>query len=35
MTDEDAVADMAARFERLVSIWTETQHVQAARKTAR
>ena len=34
MTDEEAVADMAARFESLVSIWKETQHVQAARKTA-
>ncbi|HEU4442639.1 MAG TPA: 5-dehydro-2-deoxygluconokinase, partial [Burkholderiales bacterium] len=34
MTDEDAVADMAARFQSLVSIWKETQHVQAARKTA-
>jgi 5-dehydro-2-deoxygluconokinase len=35
MTDQEAVADMAARFESLVSIWKETQHVQAARKTAR
>jgi len=34
MTDEEAVADMAARFQSLVSIWKETQHVQAARKTA-
>lgn len=34
MTDADAVADMAARFQSLVSIWKETQHVQAARKTA-
>ncbi|HJT61041.1 MAG TPA: 5-dehydro-2-deoxygluconokinase [Burkholderiales bacterium] len=34
MTDQEAVADMAARFESLVSIWKETQHVQAARKTA-
>lgn len=35
MNDEEAVADMAARFESLVSIWKETQHVQAARKTVR
>jgi 5-dehydro-2-deoxygluconokinase len=34
MTDQEAVADMAARFQSLVSIWKETQHVQAARKTA-
>jgi 5-dehydro-2-deoxygluconokinase len=34
MTDQEAVADMAARFESLVSMWKETQHVQAARKTA-
>ena len=34
MTDQGAVADMAARFQSLVSIWKETQHVQAARKTA-
>ncbi|HYI85816.1 MAG TPA: DUF2090 domain-containing protein, partial [Burkholderiales bacterium] len=35
MTDEEAVADLAARFESLVSLWKETQHVQAAGKTAR
>ncbi len=35
MTDEEAVADMAARFESLVSVWKETQHVQTPRKTAR
>ena len=35
MTDEAAVADMAARFESLVSIWTETRHVQTSRQTAR
>ncbi len=35
MTDEDAVANMAAKFERLVSAWEEVAHVQAARKTAR
>ena len=34
LTDQGAVADMAARFQSLVSIWKETQHVQAARKTA-
>ena len=33
MTDEEAVADMATRFESLVSVWKETQHVQTARKT--
>jgi len=35
MTDEAAVADMAARFESLVSAWEEVAHVQTARKTAR
>jgi 5-dehydro-2-deoxygluconokinase len=35
MTDAEAVADLAARFESLVSVWKETQHVQTARKTAR
>ena len=35
MTDEAAVADMAARFESLVSIWMETQNVRAARKGTR
>ncbi len=35
MTDEDAAASMAARFERLVSAWEEVAHVQAARKAAR
>jgi 5-dehydro-2-deoxygluconokinase len=35
MTDEEAVADLAARFERLVSVWKENQHVQTAGKTAR
>ena len=35
MTDADVVADLAARFESLVSVWKETQHVQTARKTAR
>jgi len=35
MADEDAVASMAAKFERLVSAWEEVAHVQAARKTAR
>lgn len=35
MADQDAVASMAARFERLVSAWEEVAHVQAARKTAR
>ena len=33
MTDEAAVAEMAARFESLVSIWTETRNVQTSRKT--
>jgi myo-inositol catabolism protein IolC len=27
MTDEQAVADMAARFEKLVAAWKETEHV--------
>jgi 5-dehydro-2-deoxygluconokinase len=35
MTDEAAVADMATRFDSLVSIWTEAQHVPTSRKTAR
>ncbi|HEU5177747.1 MAG TPA: 5-dehydro-2-deoxygluconokinase [Burkholderiales bacterium] len=35
MTDEAAVAEMAARFESLVSIWTETRNVQTSRQTAR
>jgi 5-dehydro-2-deoxygluconokinase len=35
MTDEEAVADMAARFESLVSLWKQTRHVQTARQTAR
>ena len=35
MTDEEAVADLAARFGSLVSVWKENQHVQTARKTAR
>ena len=34
MTDEQAVADMAARFERLVTNW-ESAHVETARKAAR
>lgn len=34
MTDQQAVADMAARFERLVAHW-ENAHVETARKTAR
>ena len=35
MTDEEAVADIAAKFERLVSAWKEVEHVQPSRKTAR
>jgi 5-dehydro-2-deoxygluconokinase len=35
MTDEAAVADMAARFESLVSAWEEATHVQTSRKAAR
>ena len=34
MTDPQAVAQMAANFEKLVSAWKETRHVQAPRKTA-
>ena len=34
ITDEQAVADMAARFERLVHHW-ENAHVETARKAAR
>ena len=34
ITDEQAVADMAARFERLVHHW-ENVHVETARKAAR
>jgi hypothetical protein len=34
MTDQQAVADMAARFERLVTNW-ESAHVETARKAAR
>jgi 5-dehydro-2-deoxygluconokinase len=34
MTDEQAVADMAARFERLVTNW-DSAHVETARKAAR
>ena len=34
MTDSEAVADMAARFENLVLAWKETEHVQTPRKTA-
>jgi 5-dehydro-2-deoxygluconokinase len=34
MTDEQAVADMAARFERLVKAWEEVAHVQTSRTTA-
>ena len=34
MTDQQAVADMAARFERLVADW-ENAHVETARKAAR
>jgi 5-dehydro-2-deoxygluconokinase len=34
MTDSEAVADMAARFENLVSAWKENGHVQTPRKTA-
>jgi 5-dehydro-2-deoxygluconokinase len=34
MTDEQAVADMAARFERLVANW-DSAHVEIARKAAR
>ena len=34
ITDQEAVADMAARFQSLVSKWKEVQHVQAARKAA-
>ncbi|HEX5128877.1 MAG TPA: PfkB family carbohydrate kinase, partial [Usitatibacter sp.] len=34
MTDEQAVADMAARFERLVQEW-DNAHVETARKAAR
>ena len=35
MTDPQAVAQMAANFEQLVSAWKETRDVQASRKTAR
>lgn len=35
MTDDAALADMTARFERLVRAWEEVSHVQASRKTAR
>jgi 5-dehydro-2-deoxygluconokinase len=34
MTDDQAVADMASRFQRLVNAWEEVRHVQAPRKTA-
>jgi len=33
MTDEDAVAGMAAKFGNLVSAWEEAAHVQPSRKT--
>ena len=35
ITDETAVADMAARFEQLVFAWEEVANVQASRKAAR
>ena len=34
MTDDQAVADMTARFERLVEAWEEATHVQTSRTTA-
>ena len=34
MTDDQAVADMATRFERLVKAWEEVAHVQTSRTTA-
>ena len=34
MTDDQAVADMAARFARLVNAWEEVAHVQTSRTTA-
>jgi 5-dehydro-2-deoxygluconokinase len=33
MTDEQAVASMAGKFESLVSAWEEVAHVEPSRKT--